>query len=81
MDGTQWPAVERLLRSGQKETVVTLAVSDAARRQAQAAGPSLVDKTLSLRLIKVVRPNGTVEGLATSLIDAQAYPAADFQDL
>ena len=81
MDGTQWPAVERFLRSGKGETVVTLAVSDAARRQAEAAGQSLVDKTLTLRLIKFVLPNGTIEVLATSLIDSQAYPTDDFQSL
>ncbi len=81
MDGTQWPAVERFLRSGKHEAVITLAVSDAARRQAEAAGQSLVDTTLTLRLIKVVLPNGTVEVLATSLTDPNAYPVDEFQSL
>jgi hypothetical protein len=81
MDGTQWPVVERFLRSGQRETLVTLAISAAACRQAQAVGQSLVDKTLTLRLIKVMLPNGTIEVLATSLNDPLAFPAEDFASL
>jgi hypothetical protein len=81
MDGTRWPAVERFLRSGQRETVVTLNVSNAARRQAQTEGQSLIDQTLTLRLIKIVLPNGTIEVLATSLLDTTVYPAEDFKSL
>jgi len=81
MDNTQWPCVERFLQSGQTETIVTLQVSDSARRQAQAAGMSLTEKTLTLRLIKVTLPNGTREVLATSLIDPQTFPAAEFKEL
>lgn len=75
MDGAQWPAVEQFLRSGQKETVVTLNVSPAVRRQAEAAGQYRVDHTLTLRLSKVILSSGTIEVLATSLLDAQAYLA------
>jgi len=81
MDGNQWPAVERFLRSGLSETVVTLAVSANARRQAQAAGMTLIDKTLALRLIKVVLSTGHIEVLATSLTDTNAYPAQAFGEL
>jgi len=81
MDGTQWPCVERFLRSGQTDSTVTLQVSQAARRQAQAAGMQLIDQTVTLRLIRVNLPTGTVEVLVTSLIDPIAFPAEDFQNL
>ncbi len=81
MDNTQWPEVERLLRSGLFEIVVQRKVSLQVRRQAEAAGMALVDKTLTLRLIKVILPNGTLEVLATSLTDVQAFPAAEFATL
>jgi len=81
MDGNQWPAVERFLRSGLTETVIQHTVSAHARRQAQAVGMTLVDKTVTLRLIKVVLSTGHIEVLATSLIDAQAYPAEAFAEL
>jgi hypothetical protein len=81
MDGTQWPCVERFLQSGQTEMTVTLQVSEAARRQAQAASMQLIDKTVTFRLIRVLLPTGTVEVLATSLLDPQAFPAEDFKSL
>jgi len=81
MDGTQWPEVEAFLRSGRTETVLTRQVTDHARRQAQAASVELIDKTLNLRLIKTILPNGTIEALTTSLTDANAYPAEDFASL
>ncbi len=81
MDNTQWPEVERMLRSGLSEIVVQRKVSLQVRRQAEAAGMALVDKTLTLRLIKVILPNGTLEVLATSLTDVQAFPAAEFATL
>lgn len=81
MDHTQWPEVEQLLRSGLPEIIVQRKVSPQVRRQADAAGMTLVDKTLALRLIKVILPNGTLEVLATSLTDTQAFPAAEFTAL
>lgn len=42
---------------------------------------TLVDKTLTLRLIKVVLSTGQIEVLATSLIDARASPASAFAGL
>lgn len=78
IDQTGWPEVEQLLRSDRSECVVRRTVSGQARRQAQAAGASLVDQTVTLRFIKVVLPNGTLEVLVTSLLDTHAYPAAEF---
>lgn len=81
LDGTQWSAVEHFLRSDLAETVIKQTVSAHARRQAQAVGMTLVDKTVTLRLIKIVLSTGQIEVLATSLIDAQAYPAEAFAEL
>lgn len=80
-DGNQWPAVENLLRSNRSETVITQPVSASAHRQAQAVGMTLTAKTLTLRLIKVVLSTGHIEVLATSLIDANAYPTPAFAEL
>jgi hypothetical protein len=38
-------------------------------------------ETLSLRLIRVVLPNGETEVLLTTLLDTQAYPAAEFKQV
>ncbi|MBC7193858.1 MAG: transposase, partial [Marinobacter sp.] len=40
-----------------------------------------LDGPVTLRLVRVDLPGGTTEVLATSLLDAQAFPAADFADL
>ena len=81
MDGNQWPVVENFLRSNLSETVITQPVSASARRQAQAVGMTLTAKTLTFRLIKVVLSTGHIEVLATSLINANAYPAQAFAEL
>lgn len=81
LDGNAWPDVETLLRSGQRETVLTRTVTDAMRRQAQTAGVELFDPTVSFRLIKVLLPNGAIQVLATSLTDSHAFPAPDFAEL
>lgn len=81
VDGNQWPDVAAFLRSGQTETVFARPVTDAMRRQAKAANVELFDKSVTLRLIRVVLPNGTIEVLATSLADTTAFPASDFAEL
>jgi hypothetical protein len=71
-----------LLRSSELgEIVLQRKVSSQARRQAEAAGVTLVDKILTPRLIKAILPNGTLEVLATSLVDGPASPAAEFGTL
>jgi hypothetical protein len=42
---------------------------------------SLIDKTLTLRLIKVVLSTGHIDVLATSLMDSQAFPVQAFREL
>lgn len=69
------PLLKPFLRSGLNESVVTAPVSKNAHRQAQAVEQTLIDKTLTLRLVKVVLSTGTIEVPATSLTDSQAFPA------
>lgn len=73
--------MERFLRSAQSEVVITVTVSANAHRQAKSVGMTLIDKTLTLRLVKAVLSTGHSEVLATSLIDRQAYPAQAFAEL
>ncbi|MGH8710957.1 MAG: hypothetical protein ACREVA_06535, partial [Burkholderiales bacterium] len=73
--------VQRFLRSGSDETLVTLPVSAKAHRQAKACGQVLTAKTLTLRLIRVMLSSGHIEVLATSLTDAETYPAWAFSEL
>ncbi|MGD0958965.1 MAG: hypothetical protein ABSB19_04085 [Methylomonas sp.] len=44
MDCSQWKFVKNFQRSGLNESVVTIPVSQAAHRQAQAVGQTLIDK-------------------------------------
>jgi Transposase DDE domain len=81
MDGTQWPDVEAFARSGQTELILHRLVTAQVRKQAVAAGAELYIDTLSIRLIRVVLPNGRVEILATSLTDTVAFPATEFAEL
>lgn len=78
VDRTGWPEAEQLLRSDRNEIVVRRAVSAHARRQARAAGVELAVQAVTLRFVKVVLPNGTLEVLATSLTDTEAFPASEF---
>jgi len=68
-------------RSDKMETVVSLIVPAAARRKAAAKGFVLEDRPFPVRLIRVPLPGGKTEVLATSLLDAQAFPAREFAAL
>jgi hypothetical protein len=71
-------AVEPLWTSPEREQVVTLTLPRTQRRfvSAQDLAPAL-----RVRLIKVDLPSGQREVLATSLLDATAYPQAEIQRL
>ena len=81
MDGTNWPEVKAFLRSGLSERLSSRPISAHARRQAKKLGLTLSAQTLSIRLIRVVLPNGRIEILTTSLLDTHAFPAAEFSSL
>jgi hypothetical protein len=74
VDATGWKSVRQFLRSGHRETLVTLhapSTPDARIYEIDRA-PTRV------RLIRDVTPTGNVRVLMTSLLDAERYPAAQF---
>jgi hypothetical protein len=80
IENCNWKAVKRLLRSDRQEYVFRHRLTAHDRKKLNQHGLS-VPETLELRLIKLRLPTGKWEVLATSLIDTQRYPAADFGDL
>jgi hypothetical protein len=60
----------------EQERVVTLEVTSKARAY---VAEHHVPTTLRVRLVKVLLASGEVEVLGTDLLDAQAYPAAEFK--
>lgn len=76
IDAGGWPAVQAFLDSGLAEQCVSLHGGPAARRRCRELGVSLQGPRL--RLIRVPLPSGQIEVLATSLHDAQQYPAGEF---
>ena len=67
------------LNSEQKSAVVTLSPGREARKQCEDYG--LPTDPIQIRLIKVKLNTGEIELLATSLLDAQAYPSPWFKRL
>jgi hypothetical protein len=81
IDGANWPEVQAFLRSGRHEAVCERRITPRSRRQARKLGLELTGKTLAFRLVRVVLPNGRIEVLATSLLDASLFPANEFASL
>jgi hypothetical protein len=81
IDGAQWPEVQAFAASGLTEQLVVRPLGRDTRRQARALGFEGLPNEIAFRLIRVRLPNGTEELLATSLLDPEAYPAADFAEL
>jgi hypothetical protein len=69
--------VREFLRSGQSERVVTLRAPNA--RDAKDYECPMTPTTV--RLVRVVTPNGRVHVVMTSLLDTIAFPAAAFAAL
>lgn len=63
------------------EETVTVTVPAPAVRKAAEQGYTLDCTTFKVRLIRVALPGGKQEILVTSLLDSEAYPAAEFGDL
>lgn len=80
IEGCNWKAVERLLRSDRQEYVLRHRLSAHDCKKLREHGLP-IPKEVSLRLIKLRLPNGKWEVLATSILDMQRYPAADFGEL
>jgi hypothetical protein len=76
-DDSGFAAVKAFLHSGLSESVVALRAPDAADCADYECAPT----PTTVRLVRVVTPNGRVHAVITSLLDATAYPAAGFADL
>jgi hypothetical protein len=81
IDGAQWPEVQAFTVSGLTEQVVSRPLGRDALHRARKQGLELTQHEVSFRLIRVLLPSGQVEILATSLLDAQLYPATEFAAL
>jgi hypothetical protein len=80
IEGCGWKDVERLVRSDRQECVIHHKLSAQDRNKLSEHGlPTAA--LLTLRLIKVVLPNGCIEVLVTSLLDKERYPADSFSQL
>lgn len=77
VDAFGFSVVRRFLHSGQAEAVVTIAAPD----RKDCADYLCTRTPSSVRLVRVVTPNGQVQAMMTSLLDAVAYPAVLFADL
>jgi hypothetical protein len=81
MDSLQWPEVQAFLRSDRQEAIFARRVTPHARRQARKLGLELTGDSFAFRLVRVTLPGGKTEVLATSLVDAKAFPAHEFASL
>ena len=76
-DDSGFSAVKAFLRSTLPEAVVALRAPDAVDCADYECAPT----PTTVRLVRVVTPNGRVHAVITSLLDATAYPAEGFADL
>lgn len=76
-DESGFVAVRTFLRSGRDEAIVSIAPPD----RADCADYLCARTPTTVRLVRVVTPNGRVHVVMTSLLDPAAYPAAAFADL
>lgn len=74
-----WQVVKRFVASGLSEQTVVVQPTYAACRDCR--NRKLSTQPLTLRLIRVELENGTVEVLATSLLDGFTYPVSLFKEL
>jgi hypothetical protein len=77
VDDTGFAEIKRFRRSGLASTCINLAAPSAI----DAADYGCPRRPVTVRLIRVVTPNGRVHILMTSLLDEVDYPATDFGDL
>jgi hypothetical protein len=81
IDGAQWPEVQSFAESNLTEHIVVRPLGRDSRRAARSQGFVTLPDKVTFRLIRVRLPNGAEELLATSLLDPEAYPAAEFAAL
>lgn len=74
-----WNEMDYFVASGQREKVIQLPPSIAAKQECQAR--NLASQPLKVRLVRIELDSGEVEVLITSLPDAKRYPYAVFKEL
>lgn len=79
MTVSEWKAVQKFVRSGQKDQYVLLRPGYAAKKKCLAYG--LPTDPIRVRLVRVKLPTDEIEVLATSLLDRTHFPASLFQAL
>jgi hypothetical protein len=77
VDDTGFAAVKAFRRSGQREAVIQIAPPS--KQDARDYG--VPRRPLTVRVIRVVTPNGKCHVVMTSLLDSSIYSATDFADL
>jgi len=79
MSLNEWRVIRRFVASGKSEQIVQLHPAWEARKACRAR--DLPTDPLTVRLVRIVLPNGEVEVLATSLLDTTRFPYSVFKDL
>lgn len=74
VDASGFTVVKTFLRSGAAEKIVTVAAADAD----DCADYDCARTPTTVRLVRVVNPNGNIHVLMTSLLDVMDYPASAF---
>ncbi len=74
-----YPESARLCRSKEQEMQITLTPKGESIKQCKKR--NLPRQPITLRLVKVVLDNGSIEILITNLLDSQRYPATAFKEL
>ena len=75
-----WGVSEAFSRSDLQQTIVPIRLPKKDQNRLD-SHPEFHDKELFVRLVKVALSTGETEILCTSLLDEQAFPVTDFQDL
>lgn len=73
VDASNWNCVKDFVRANETERLISLPATSRGTKTG-----ALANKATTVRLIRDVTPNGKMRVLMTNLIDAQAYPAAQF---
>ncbi len=72
----QYIEMNAFLASGKKESIATFTPQPKAKRRCQALGIS--HEGITLRMIRIELSSGEIEVLATSVLDAEQFPHAEF---
>ena len=80
VDACGWADVKRFVRAGKLDAIVELPLCARDRANVARQGMCLLSsvRTVRVRLVRVILPNGRIEVLITSAYDPKQYPASAF---